>query len=129
MSRVGRETMAIVGGDPNGIFLYVEAGEGWVGPSLYREEIDVVRYYEPTSFLSDALFDLWYAEDQDKHWTEMHYAIESGIFNAKFEFDDMRLPDDGSIDRRERVLHARYGDKPIVYPPAPLGMMPYQPEP
>ena len=120
--------MRIVGGEPSHVFLYVEAGEGWVGPSLFRDESDVVRYYEPNQPLCDALFALWYAEDQDKRWTEMHYVIESSKFHAQFEFDDMRLPDDGSMDRRERVLRARYGDKLIVYPPMAAGSMEYHPK-
>ena len=119
--------MTIVGGEPSDVFLFVEAGEGWVDASPYRDEGDVVRYFDPTQALCDALFDLWYAEDPDKRWTEMHYVIQGGRFDAKFEFDDMSLPDDGSMDRRERVLRARYGDKPIVYPPPPPGMKPYRP--
>lgn len=38
MSEIGQELADIVGGDPNGVFLYVEIGEGWVRPSIFKDE-------------------------------------------------------------------------------------------
>src|SRR3546814_17945848 len=45
MNEIGQELAEIVGGDPNGVFLYAEIGEGWNGPSVCKDEGDVVRYY------------------------------------------------------------------------------------
>ena len=129
LSSIGTDAVAIVGGAPTDIFLFVEAGDGWVSASLYKEAGGSIHYFEPSQALYDDLLDLWEAEDTKKRWTEMQYAVVNGRFNARFEYDDMKLPGDGSIDRRERVLRARYGDKPIVYPPPSPDMKPYKPGP
>jgi len=34
-----------IGGDPNGIYLYVEVGDRWISVNLFRDEGDVIRYY------------------------------------------------------------------------------------
>ncbi len=120
--------MSIVGGKPDGVYLYVEAGEGWVGPSLYKDEGSEVRYFDPgDSDLDDALFDAWHIEQPDKRWSVMHYVIEGGKFDTKFEFGELRRPGESDDDRRERVLHARYGGKPIIYPPLPGDMWELKP--
>lgn len=75
------------------------------------------------------MFDLWYSEEPNKRWTAMHFTVDAGKFEAKFEFDDLERPDEDDDDRRERILRARYGDKPIVYPPPPPGMTSYRPGP
>ena len=117
LSRIGQEVMRIVGGEPNGIYVYVEAGDGWVGPSIFKDEGDSVRYIDDNRRdLSRAIMNAWRLEPEDKRWTGMEYTIDGGKFNARFQFDDLTAYD-GSIDRSERFLHARYGDKPIVYPP------------
>lgn len=46
LAKVGEEAMAIVGGKPDGVYLYVEIGDGWVGPSLFKDEGDAVRYID-----------------------------------------------------------------------------------
>ena len=128
LSKIGRAAMSIVGGEPDGVYLYVEAGEGWVDISLYKDEGAQVRYFDAgETDLVDALFDAWYIEEPDKRWTVMHYTINGGKFNAEFEFGELRRAGESDDDRRERILHARYGDKPIVYPPPPKGAMEYRP--
>ena len=120
--------MDVVGGQPDGVYLYVEAGDGWVGPSLYKDEGSQVRYFDPgKSDLCDALFDAWYIEEPDKRWTVMHYTINGGKFDAKFDFGELRRPGESGDDRRERVLRARFGDKPIIYRPMPEGATEYRP--
>ncbi|UIJ45119.1 hypothetical protein LZK98_19065 [Sphingomonas cannabina] len=117
---IGAELAEIVGGNPNGTFLYVEIGEGWVRPSVYKDEGSVVRDFEiGESRLCDLIFDAWYAEDTDKRWAVMEYEIEGGKFDVRFKF-----PDEVDVlrdihDRREVMLKARYGDKPVIYPPIP----------
>ena len=46
LAEVGQEAMRILGGKPDGVYLYVEIGDGWVGPSLFRNEGEVVTYYD-----------------------------------------------------------------------------------
>lgn len=76
--------------------------------------------------LSDAIMDAWYLEPEDKGWTGMEYTIDGGKFDAKFQFDDLTAYD-GSDDRRQRFLRARYGDRPIIYPPMRAGAMKLKP--
>ena len=59
----------------------------------------------------------------------MEYTIDNGSFHAQFAFDDVEKENaaTGSDGRRERFLRARYGDKPIIYPPMPAGSMEYHP--
>ena len=124
LALIGEEAMRIVGGPPNGIYIYVEIGEGWVEANVFKDEGDRVRYFWPdspgrsdgVSDLSDAIVDAWCLEPEDKRWTVMHYIIEDGKFDAKFDFDDLERRDETEDERRERVLDARYGDKPRIYP-------------
>lgn len=118
--KVGQEAVQLAGGEPDKLFLYVEIGDGWVGPSLYKDEGPSIRYVEiePASDLFDLIEDAWCLEPSDKRWTSMRYEINNGSFRAEFDFDEPN-PEDASDDRRERVLRARYGDRPVMYPPLP----------
>jgi hypothetical protein len=130
MNEIGRELADIVGGDPNGVFLYAEIGQGWVGPSVFKEEGDVVRYYDSSSLtLSDLLFEAWYAEAEEgnKRWSVMEYAVRDGKFEVSLKYPDevdVEIVDD---ERRETALRAHYGDKPVVYPPPPKGAFELKP--
>ena len=119
LARVGEDVYSSIGGRPDGIYLYVEIGDGWVGPSLFQDEGNRVVYYSGSDELADLLMEAWYLEPADKRWTAMHYMIENGNFDATFEFDDLDGSGESISDRRERILRARYGDKPVVYPPLP----------
>ncbi len=124
LAKVGEEAMAIVGGEPDGVYLYVEIGEGWVDISLFKDEGDAVRYIDiGASDIWRLLIDAWCLEPADKRWTAMHYTITGGKFDAHFEFDDLEASDESTDDRRERILRARYGERPVVYPPMPDGSM------
>lgn len=117
LAQVGQTAMRIVGGQPDNVYLYVEIGEGWVDISLYRDEGNALRWFDPSdSGLSSALIDAWYLEPEDKRWTGMEYTIDDGKFDAKFQFDDLDAYE-GLDDRRQQFLHARFGDKPQLYPP------------
>lgn len=118
LGEIGQEVTDIVG-NPDGVFLYVEAGEGWVGPSLFRDEGKLVRWFDPTPRLSMLLVDLWEAEDADKRWSAMEYTVTGTKFHTVFVFPEMFRNDLSINDRREMILNARYGDKPRVYPPIP----------
>lgn len=113
---IGRELASIVG-DPDKTFLYVEAGEGWLGTSIFKDEGSQLRYFHSSSKLTGLLLKVWAAEDPDKRWAAMEYTITGTKFAVEFvfpeDFDD-KLEEE---ERRELVLTARYGDKPRVYPP------------
>jgi hypothetical protein len=56
-------------------------------------------------------------------------TIDGGEFHAEFEFEDLHLPNDGSDDRRQRVLRARYGNKTVIYPGLRAGNTEYRHKP
>ncbi len=130
LSELGQELAAFVGGDPNGIFFYVEIGEGWVRPSLFRAEGEIVRFYPPDDpILSDILFDIWYIEpDPSKRWSVMEYVVENGNFRAEYKFPDEVDVTKPDIERREAALRAHFGDRKVVYPPIE-GMAEWKPSP
>ena len=36
----------LVGGDANGLYLYVEVGDRWISTSVFKDEGESVRYYD-----------------------------------------------------------------------------------
>jgi hypothetical protein len=131
MNEIGSELVHIVGGDPDGIFLYVEMGEGWISPSIFRDEGNVVRYHDDDGeVLTDLLWDAWYAESDEggiKRWSIMEYDIKDGKFDASYKYPDEINVETFSMERRQAALRARFGDKPVVYPPMPKGAFELKP--
>jgi hypothetical protein len=125
-SDIGHELADIVGGDPNGVYLYAEAGQGWVGPSVFKDEGNAVRYFRASSHLCNLLLKAWKTEEPDKRWAVMEYTITGNKFDVRFTFPDEIDPAETEVDRRPVALKARYGDKPVIYPPAPPGMMEFR---
>src|SRR3546814_12629119 len=52
-SEIGGELAKIVGGDPDGVHLYAEAGQGRVAPSVFPAEAAVVRSFDDRLHLSN----------------------------------------------------------------------------
>lgn len=117
---IGGELAEIVGGDPDGVFLYAEAGEGWYGYGVFKDEGDKVRYYDPGPELGDLIYEAWLSEEPDKRWAIMEYAIHGTKFDAKFKFpDEVNVKSYDENDRRDIALRKHFGDKPVIYPPLP----------
>ena len=123
-SRVGEEAAAIAGGKTDGLFLYAEVEEGSVVASVFMDEGDVVRYYDPTQELFKLIRQAWDASELDeaKRWVVMEYAVRGTKFDASFKYRSELVRGDYVTDRRRAVLIARYGDKPVIYPPMPENM-------
>ena len=115
--QIGLELAQIVGGDPDGVYLYAEAGEGWYGYGIFKDEGNQVRYYDPNSELSELIYAAWLIEDPDKRWAVMEYVIEGTKFDARFQFPEELDPNESEMERRPRALKRKFGDKPIIYPP------------
>lgn len=131
LNDIGRELAAIVGGDPNGVFLYAEIGDRWDSPSVFKNEGDVVRYYRASKLLSDLLWEAWYAESSSEEkimrWSVLEYDVKDGKFNAFYRYPDEVDVEVVDEERREAALKARYGDKPVIYPPIPDGAFELKP--
>lgn len=54
-----------------------------------------------------------------KRWSIMEYEIKDGKFDVSFKYPDEVHVETISMERREAALRARFGDKPVVYPPMP----------
>jgi len=122
LNEIGGELAHIVGGDPNGVFLYVEIGDRWMSPNVFKDEGHQIRNLDDTEALSDLVWEAWYAESEEggiKRWSIMEYEIKDGKFDVSFRYPDevdVEVIDD---ERRQSALRARFGDKPVVYPPMP----------
>lgn len=125
-SEVGGELAEIVGGDPDGAYLYAEAGEGWVSASVFKEEGKSVRYFKANWPLCDLIMKAWKAEEPDKRWAVMEYSVTGTSFDVKFKFPDEIDATKTEVERRPSALKARYGDKPVIFPPEPPGMMEFK---
>jgi len=116
-NEIGVRIMGDIGGDPDGVFLYAEAGDGWVEASIFKDMGSFVQYYSPSGELCDLIIEAWEAEAPDKRWATMSYEINAGAFDTALDYPEDINPDDSSFERSERILKQRYGDKPIRYPP------------
>ena len=116
---IGGELAAIVQGNPDGVYLYAEAGEGWMAAGVFQEVKGRVHYFRPTSKLGDLILEAWSAEEPDKRWAVMEYEIKGIKFDVQFRFTDEIDLNESEEERRPRALKRRFGDKPIIYPPLP----------
>lgn len=115
LAEIGQLLAQDVRADPEGAFLYVEAGDGWNKASISTEMSRVVLYRDVGDALIERLFDLWYLESPEKRWTTMQYDIQNGSFAVKFGYEDVESEGDFEAGRREGLDRARFGDKPIDY--------------
>lgn len=125
LSVIGAEAAADLGGNPDGIYLYVEVGDHWISVNLFRDEGEVVRNYEHGHELTNLIWDAWEAESADpkKRWCVMEYEVRGTKFDVQFQFPDEVDVESFEVDRREEALERRYGNKPVVYPPIPKDFM------
>lgn len=131
-NEIGVELVDIVGGDPDGIFLYVEVGDRWISANVFKDEGHQIRYFDDTEVLTDFLWETWYAESEEggvKRWSVFEYEIKDGKFEINYRYPDevdVETYDEGG-KRRGGALRARFGDKPVVYPPMPKGAFELKP--
>jgi hypothetical protein len=118
-AEIGRQVSHDIGENPDGVFLYVEAGDGWVDASVFKDKGGFVQYYDASVELSELIIEAWETEPSGKRWAVMMYEIKDGAFDATFRFPEEIDPEPVGIQRREDALRKRYGDKPVQYPPIP----------
>jgi hypothetical protein len=115
LSDIGFLVAEDVRANPDGAFMYAEVEEGCVGSSIFKDIGDRVVYRETSSELMDRIRDLWEAAPKDKKWNALFYTITGKQFDARFQYDEGWDPKEHEVDRRPRVLKAKYGDKPIDF--------------
>ena len=115
---IGGEVARIVG-DPEGAYLYSEAGEGWYSYAIFKAEGENVRYYDGTSELGDLIWKALKTEEPGKRWAVMEYVITGTKFDAQFQFPEQIDPEESEIERRPRALKKHFGERPVIYPPMP----------
>jgi hypothetical protein len=115
--RIGRELAAMIGKNPDGAYCYNEARDMWLSLSAYHDEGNRIVYYSPSREFGDAVEDLWHAREHENRWGAMRYEIVDGQFSVEFDYPDQFDPDEDENIREDRALKARFGDKPIYYPP------------
>jgi len=128
MSEVGQVLAEIADGDPEGVFLYVEFGPGWIGPSVFKAEGSAVRNFECNRELYRLLGDAWHTAPEGKRWSVLEYGIKDGKFSVAFRYpEEVDVESAFDASRRRAALLAHYGDKPVIYPPPPEGAVEFKP--
>jgi len=112
---VGRIAAEDIRTDPEGTYLYVEAGEGWVEPSIFKDVGNRIVYREGSRDLCWKLLEIWEAEQPNKRWSALHYTIANGRFEVSFDYWEEIDPEESTLDRRARAIRERFGDKPVDY--------------
>jgi hypothetical protein len=102
----------------DGTLLHAEVDQGYVSPSIYKDLGDHAFYRQPDlDRLGNCLLDLWEAYPPNMRWAEMLYVVRGQTFEASFIYPRDLDPKEWPMDRRERLVKAHFGDKPVVYPP------------
>ncbi len=98
--------------------LYAQLDVGMIGESIFKKIDDHFLYRRPLNErLSDALIELWEAQDGNYWWSELEYVVRDGRFEVAYFYPHEIDPEEDVIERRERALHRHFGEKPIIYPP------------
>lgn len=116
LSEIGGIVVRMTEPNSDGAFLYVEASEGMASTALFKDIGSAVWFVSSLHELAPLIHQLWDAADDDKKWVALFLTIEGKQFDARFQYpEDWDGADE--IERRERVLAAKYGNKTIYYPP------------
>ncbi|RDV06072.1 hypothetical protein DXH95_01090 [Sphingorhabdus pulchriflava] len=117
LNALGQHIFEIIGQNPDGSFLYAEVDDGAYEVAIFHDEGERVVYYDPDSDLFDEVMNLWETALEHEKWTVLEYDVRDGRFNSSYTYADQLDPDEDSDERRDRLVRARFGDKPVIYPP------------
>lgn len=111
--------LAILSDRENGkVVLYAEAGPAWMGGAIFVGRADAVDWHSPADTgVSDLVMELWAVAAPDKKWRGMTMIVSGDKFRVEFDYGENWSPDEDESDRRESIVRAHFGDKPIDYPP------------
>lgn len=120
VNEIGAVAAEMVGGDPDGLYIFAELTPGRIHAGVFKDEGRSVRYYDPTEELTDLILEAWEMESAKRmRWTVMEYEVRGTEFDVKLIYPEELNPAEDLTDRRRAGLKRRYGDKPVIYPPMP----------
>jgi hypothetical protein len=113
------QVLAEIGDRKNSkVLLYAEAGPGWAGGSIFFARPDTIVWNSPGDVAISAIVRrLWASAPVGKKWRGMTMLVEGKRFRTEFDYGEGWSPDEDEGDRREPIVRAHFGDKPIYYPP------------
>ena len=120
MDEIGQELVGIAGGNPDGIFLYVEIGKKWISSHLYKREGKLVRELDiPDAYLAKLIRKAWRLEPNkpNMRWSVMNYGIKKGKFDVLLKYPeevDVEAYDQND-QRRSSALKSFYGSNRVIH--------------
>ena len=117
LQRIGEGMLASSNTGIDDLWLFVKAGAGWVDISLYEIGEGTLTWCRRDILLSDALFDLWEIDPQDKRWFGMVFEVHGQSFTTEFFFDGELPGDEVNGEAREFLISRRFANFKVVYPP------------
>jgi hypothetical protein len=117
LNEIGVHVADVLGKMPDDVFVFLEAGDQWHGGAIFENRQDKVIYHDYGDEMGELILRLWEAADPDKKWSIIHYDIKDGKFDAEFLYTADLDHHPFEYDYRQDALDARYGDKPVIYPP------------
>lgn len=100
------------------VLLYAETGPAWVGGSIFVSYPDRIAWLDVSEDDPlDMVLHLWEVVPSDKKWRGITVLVEGNRFRTEFDYGENWSSDEHEGDRREPIVRAYFGDKPIYYPP------------
>lgn len=103
LTEVGLEATALVGGDPDGLFLYAEMDDARLSVFLFRNEGKAVRWYLDSFELTERIQRVWSSAEAKERWAVMIYEVQGGKFDVSLSFPEEV---DFTSEQPERVFNA-----------------------
>ena len=101
------------------LWLFVQAGDGWVQSSLYEIGEGVLVYRASLENLLEPLYALWEFDPPAKRWSGMVIEIHGKSFTSEFFFEGELPDEDAAVQARELLISQRFANFRVVYPQHP----------
>lgn len=102
------------------VLVYAEVQPDVIEAGLFYErgEAQVVTFRYCSEALEDALYELWERWQEvpgNKPWFGLSYLIRDSKLQVDLTYPDQIVPNEGSIDRRRRLVRQHFGDVKVDY--------------
>jgi len=101
------------------LFLYVEAGDGWMDIAPFKIRGDDMEWFLPDPEFGDVVSVISQTREAEKpnnRWAAMEYEVIDGQFTVRLKYAEDLDPHEFTDDRRKEILQRRFGNKKIRYP-------------